>query len=322
MIVSAAIFPHGTMILDSTKANLPEGAALLHEASEAAARQVAATSPTAIVLITPHSFSLSHSAAVLMGPEAKGNAEWNGHWQEFEATIKVSGYSAALVENMRCNGLSVEGLTAFSRLPCPLKWAEVVPLHFLLPQLPNVSYIIISPAKGKSIASNLDMGAVLFRFLHSFKHERFAVVVSGDLSHVHETSVTDPIYLPDPQGSIEPNDSVARTFDSLIADWVTGGDRSVLVKSAAGIRGKAKACGYDGLVWLQGGFEALQTVKFKGNVIENLSPTYFGMMVALFKVEKAESEKHTSSWNPLVIIWCIFVGFLQKRYERARDLTL
>ncbi|KAJ3024437.1 UNVERIFIED_CONTAM: hypothetical protein HDU68_008169 [Siphonaria sp. JEL0065] len=322
MIVSASIFPHGTMVLDPTKEGLPEGASALHKACQAAADQVASTKPTTIILITPHSLSLSHSTAIILGPEAKGNAEWNENWSNFEATVNISGYSTALIENMRSNGLAVEGLTAFSRLPCPLRWGEVVPIHFLHQTLPDLHYIIISPARGQSISTNLKLGSALFKFLHSFQTERFAVVVSGDLSHAHSTTEQDPIYLPDPRWNMPTDDAIASQFDQLIADWVTGGDRNTLLKNSAEIKAKAMSCGFDGFVWLQGGFESLRTVRFKGRVLTNTSPTYFGMLVGVFDVEAVVVADYVETWNPFVILWGFLFAYLVREYARIRDSLL
>ncbi|ORY53051.1 hypothetical protein BCR33DRAFT_779410 [Rhizoclosmatium globosum] len=284
MIVSAAIIPHGTMVLDPNRANLPDGAAALNTACQAAARLVSESKPTTIVLITPHSLSLTHSTAVPLGPEAKGNAEWNGNWNEFEAHVAISPLSPNFVEFMRERGHPVEGLSAFSRMPCPLRWAECVPIHFLAkePALATVPFLIISPSRGKSVSTNLEFGASLFAFLEA-QDERFSVVVSGDLSHGHATTVNDPLYLPDPRWNMPVCDTIAKEFDSTIAEWVTSGNRNLLIEKSAGIVKEAMSCGFDGFLWLQGGIDSLKEKwTFRGQVLENLSPSYFGMMVATF----------------------------------------
>jgi len=61
-------------------------------------------------------------------------------------------------------------------------------------------------------------------------------------------------------------------------------DEPILV-TAAELVSKALSCGYGGCVILHG---ILRTTdhsneKFEGRVLANLSPTYYGMMVALFK---------------------------------------
>lgn len=62
-----------------------------------------------------------------------GNAEWLGHWSEFEVKdIKLdTQLSQQLLNHLQENGVNVDGLLTFSQYgPTPLRWGEVVPLWF------------------------------------------------------------------------------------------------------------------------------------------------------------------------------------------------
>lgn len=83
VLVGLAILPHGCMILDTQKQDLPDGAKQLHEACVKAAKEVDSWQPDVIFLVTPHGFSLSRNMGIYMNTNAQGNAEWNGEWAEF-----------------------------------------------------------------------------------------------------------------------------------------------------------------------------------------------------------------------------------------------
>ncbi|KAJ3175646.1 hypothetical protein HK101_010621 [Irineochytrium annulatum] len=287
------------MTLDPSRTDLPVGAVPLHNACRQASKRVAASRPDCIVILTPHGLALSGSAAILLNPTASGNAEWNGYWKNYNVDVRLSGGSGALVESMQKQGMKVEGLTAFSKTSAPLRWGEVVPIHFLLECNPDVEFIVISPPSpgGSSsndrsktskarIPVNLEYGRHLISHLH-FLPKRVSVIVSGDLSHAHPLppGPTNPIYLPDSRWDMPTNAEAARAFDGAVAEWVETGKGAALLQDAADIVEEAMSCGFDGMVWLQGGIEWLkaQGVEMKGTVLEIVSPTYFGMMVASFE---------------------------------------
>ena len=113
--VGAAIFPHGTMVLDKSMPNLPSGAAELHDACVAAAASVAKARPHLIVLHTPHGISMGASLAVYRGRGAAGNALWMGSWSEFAVEVPFDDEQAgALLAALQEAGVDAQGLTCFS----------------------------------------------------------------------------------------------------------------------------------------------------------------------------------------------------------------
>ncbi|KAJ3122351.1 hypothetical protein HK100_012031 [Physocladia obscura] len=283
------------MTLDPEMEGLPDGAARLNAACVVAAQQVASTRPTTVCLVTPHGLTLSNTAAVYLGSDARGSAEWNGTWAKHTAHVTLHPAARDLAAHLQSSRCQADSLYAFSRDgQLPLRWAEVVPIAFLLSLNPETAYtyLIVSFPRNQSDETNLAFGAALFSFLHNIlpESDRVAVVISGDLSHAHSTNEKNPIYLPDPRASLPVNDFIAQLFDSKIAEWISSGDRNVLLKEASPIIDNALSCGFGAFVWLQGGFDALSSIlSFSGTVLENRHPTYFGMIVAIYNVLPIET---------------------------------
>ena len=145
-IVSCLILPHGTMTFDgnpNSGSPTTERVKVISElqrrdcnalfaAYSKAAEAVKATSPDVIVLNTPHGMCLSGAVGVYLNGRAKGNAEWNGQWTEFEVDVALdTDLSRKLLDHLQNDGISAEGVTAFTMCEMPLRWGEVIPLYFL-----------------------------------------------------------------------------------------------------------------------------------------------------------------------------------------------
>ena len=74
--VGCSIMPHGSMVLDKTRTDLPDGAQELHDACMEAGKLTRATKPDLVVLHTPHGISLSSSLGVYRGVGAAGCKSW------------------------------------------------------------------------------------------------------------------------------------------------------------------------------------------------------------------------------------------------------
>ena len=95
--VGAAIFPHGAMVLDKRRSDLPAGAADLHDGCVSAAKIVADQKPDLIVLHTPHGISLQRSLGVYRGGSAAGTALWMGAWQEYKVEVECDDAQAGVL---------------------------------------------------------------------------------------------------------------------------------------------------------------------------------------------------------------------------------
>ena len=212
VFVGAAILPHGTMAFDgdpnsaspacrernsTMPPELIQNCSKLYNSCERAGDLVAKMNPDIVLLVTPHGLALSSgSYAVYMANAARGNALWNGCFQDIEVNIPLeTQLSGQLLEFVQKQGFKADGIITFTKMESPLRWGEVVPLWFVDKKLDSekVKYMIVCLARnGEGFEA---MGRSLHEFASKLQH-RLAVVISGDLSHTHETTCDIPLYLP------------------------------------------------------------------------------------------------------------------------------
>ena len=79
-------------------------------------------------------------------------------------------------------------------VPFPLKWGEVIPLHFITPHLPSHSQVMVISQPNRRYNDSVQMipeltnlGTHLYELLHLLK-ERVVVIISADLAHTHLSS--------------------------------------------------------------------------------------------------------------------------------------
>ena len=214
VFVGAAILPHGSMIFDgdpnttivaclernkTMPSDIISNCHDLFTACEHAGDLLAKTNYGVVLLLTPHGISLmSGSFGVYMSGVARGNALWNGSFEEFELSVELDNeLSEQLLEFVQKRGISADGIVTFSRMETPLRWGEVVPLWFVKNKAglksSKVKYVIVSVgAKSRNFEA---MGRALHSFASSLQ-QRVAVVVSGDLAHTHKTDCNVPLYMP------------------------------------------------------------------------------------------------------------------------------
>ena len=206
VLVGGAILPHGALVLDPSRDEMPgplaASAKALHDACAEAATAIEAARPDLILLYTPH--GLITDAAdmhVYVNQTASGSCEWMGSWGEHRVSVRCDPDAAhSLVRQLRPSGDErVATLCAFSGYDAPLRWGETVPLAFLhrvtaKPGGEGAKVVILShgPAttseRCKTAAGRMEatrgMGTRLGIWA-SERAERVFFVVSGDLSHAH-----------------------------------------------------------------------------------------------------------------------------------------
>ena len=338
VVVGCVILPHGAMTFDgnpNVADNTPtaervktisstqrQDCGVLFTSCFKAAEIVKSTSPDVIFLNTPHGICLSDALGVYLNPRAKGTAEWNNQWSEFEVDVELdSNLASKFLEHLQSDGIAAEGITAFSKCEMPLRWGEVIPMWFLqdlmLAGERRVKVVIFSNPVNKRRAptpfsSVVNVGRSIAKFLKGLD-QRILYVVSGDLAHTHKTNCQDQLYLPDPRWSsaISPT---ALPFDLSVENWIKGvpfieKDISEPVKStemhitqwnatvakdaeqwlskATDLKSSALSCGIFGFGVLHGLLlvEIEQGTGFTAHFLCRLAPTYYGMMVAAFVKE-------------------------------------
>ncbi|KAI6645997.1 hypothetical protein LOD99_13250 [Oopsacas minuta] len=336
---SYLILPHGAMIFNGIHScDVSEVAAkriqefpqqLRYDCNELynscikAVKIVAESKPDLIILNTPHGISLTDSIGVYVNGQAKGNAEWNQNWSEFEVDIHLdSNIANLLVEHLRKDGIPTEGISAFSRTEIPLRWGEVIPIWFLkeITKIGVKVVIFSNPihfVKGLApVSERVQIGRSIGKFIRNLPH-KVLYVVSGDLAHTHKTDCELPLYLPDPRWEIPlpADERVPLDFDIAVENWIKGipftqdvfstpiksieeiittwdvhvaKDAENWLVKATKLKGQALSCGIYGFGILHGLLisEIELGTRFQVNFLCRLAPTYYGMMVAAIVVEK------------------------------------
>jgi len=83
------VLPHGSMILDPLKENLPKPAIELNKKMNEVAKKIESLEPDLCILVTPHGIALSHDYGLYMNRTAVGTAEWEGEWKEYNVKINI-----------------------------------------------------------------------------------------------------------------------------------------------------------------------------------------------------------------------------------------
>ncbi|CAF1280770.1 unnamed protein product [Rotaria sp. Silwood1] len=258
-LIGVAYLPHGTMLLDPNREDLPDGVKALHLCCMNISEKIAELNPDLIILLTPHGLNL-HQAINIYQPaiansRASGNAEWNNNWNDYSVDVSLDGETCQdLYLYLKQSLPRVEGMLAFSGLSVPLRWGEVVPLYFALYQLalktktnnstlkhisveskPKV-IIIAQPVKGTTIEeresfieeqrSYLVKFGRLIRSWCNKSSQRILLVISGDQAHTHAWSSQLPIiYQPDSSCFSrfpQCGTEYSKLFDEIIHDWIKG----------------------------------------------------------------------------------------------------
>ena len=273
-IIGAFILPHGSMILDPNKKNIPKEAIKLHKAMIEIKKSISELKPELIFFTSPHSIALSNDFGIYLNKGGSGSAEWNDEYQEFTVEIEINQeISQNLLEYLDDKETAIQGIAAFTPgVNAPFRWGEVVPLWFLKDINPKPKFIILSQPlrrldKTKDlIPETITLGNDLRLFFESLD-KRVLIIISADLGHTHQED--------GPYGFSED----AETFDLLMEEWAASLDSNLLVKKAVPMLNTALCCGYIGFVLLQ---NMIENKGFITNVITRSNPTYYGMLIASY----------------------------------------
>ncbi len=139
-LIGVAYLPHGTMLLDPNREDLPDGVQSLYSTCMKISEKIAELNPDLVLLLTPHGINL-HQAINIYQPgvpnsEASGNAEWNNQWIDYSVNVSLDGETCQdLYLYLKQRLPQVQRMLSFAGLSAPLRWGEVVPLYFALHQL-------------------------------------------------------------------------------------------------------------------------------------------------------------------------------------------
>ncbi|CAH1796075.1 unnamed protein product [Owenia fusiformis] len=242
--------------------------------------EISRLNPDLIFISTPHGVSDLNNFVFYLNTNAEGRADTDNCDCPpccYNVSVKINtnlsmGLAESLGRHMRVSGLTANGSPGTATSPFPLRWGEVIPLHFM-GDLKNAEVVIFSmPSRRYSqsvemIPELLALGGELFKELEGLP-ERVVVVISGDLAHTHDRD--------GPYGYSD----AAEPFDQACGRWITAKNRKEITKVAASYVTKALSCGYTGFVMLQGMIDGVGVNSWDFHLHANYHPSYYGMMVA------------------------------------------
>ena len=323
---AAVILPHGDFAYDPLLVDEPaERRAATRIAT--ASRRVGhhflhqTINPDIIFLITPHGIALTHDFGLYLGQKAWGYADIGvdlhhrpNATKPYRVTLPTPiPLAPTLVQDLLDKymvGMNVTGIktSADESQPMNLQWAEVIPLLLVNASKHHTTtrcnstrqYIIWSQPlrrfgdfEGADMVEELiRLGQAIFDWMEQ-RPERFAVLVSADLSHTHRAD--------GPYGYA----AASQRFDDYIHKWARYDpchDARALLEHATALQPQALSCGYTGMVLLHGMLCGAGTstgdlttsvppqmmTKRHGNtwisrVLVDKNVTYYGMMAAMFR---------------------------------------
>lgn len=283
--------PHGGIAiapwnLNTTNATVKKEAWALHNACTEVGTLLGGLQPDIVLLSTPHGVSDLYNFMFYLNPSGSGSADTDNCACPpccFNVTVSLDvNITESLVMGLRQQKEAVSAISAFgppgeSGEPFPLKWGEVIPLHFIQKdgKQPFHAVILSQPSRRytedvKMIPELLQLGKDLYHILDSIP-QRVAMVISGDLAHTHSK---DGPYGYSP---------AAEPFDEACGQWVESMSDPPLLMEAAGLVDKALSCGFTGFVMLHGLLqEGGGAGPWASRLYANYHPSYYGMMVASF----------------------------------------
>lgn len=312
VLVGSVLLPHGDFAYDpslvlnpESNTNKPEDIKRYFVASKIASASRYAgqwlmdfARPDIVFLSTPHGIKLDNDFGIYMSSTGRGTAEiGNDLYDNSNRTYNVSlevpmapDLAADLLVTLKgsspssrnYNHENVSGIYSYDdSMPMPLNWGEIIPLLFLPGlTLQNKKVIIWSMPErrylhgSQMVSELLRLGGKLAAWANN-RPERIAVVVSGDLSHTHESQ--------GPYGY----SNTSGPFDDAVGEWASDPCRNadLLLKVATKLQSKAMSCGYTGYVLWHGFMMCHQhqnRTKYRSTLLVDDNVTYFGMMSAIF----------------------------------------
>ena len=307
-LIGGVIMPHGALILDPTRSEMPKelstSAKKLHDACVAAADAIEAQRPDLILLYTPHGLIADGvDMNIYTNESASGSCEWMGSWAEHRVAVRCDKAAAeSLVDTLKNAGCSAASLCAFSGYDAPLRWGEAVPLSFLRrvtarPGGAGARTIILSHGPSSTgvrcelaaqrIEATKHMGATISEWCAG-RTERILLLISGDLAHTHGNDRApllgngekDPRYLNPKYPVADPS---AMAFERAIQFWILHRHWESLRTHALNDMPKALCCGYEGFVMLHTALRLHESsCAFVPKLFAHEVPVYYGMLVATF----------------------------------------
>ncbi|KAH9512743.1 hypothetical protein Btru_038083 [Bulinus truncatus] len=281
------ILPHGGIALDPKHFNTTNATAMkqaweIYHSCLHVGKEIFTLNPDVIFLSTPHGISDLKNFVLYLNAKASGYADTDNckcppccYSASVDIDIELSQEIIQVVGfNRNITGISAFGPPGQSDEFFPLRWGEVIPIHFLSNSTSLKVVILSHPSRRYSadvemIPELLSLGSSIYSVLEK-STKKVSVIISADLAHTHDSH--------GPYGY----SNTSEPFDQACGLWASTLNPDALLVTAASFVDQALSCGFTGFVMLHGILQAAGLNVWKPELLVNHHPSYYGMMVASF----------------------------------------
>jgi aromatic ring-opening dioxygenase LigB subunit len=274
-IVFACIAPHGSEVIPELAGENTSRMAATRAAMEELGRRMEAAKPDTVVVITPHGVRVAGAVCVMTTERAVGTLEGEQGQGRVEVDMAVDAEMGRQIAEHAAHIYNVPTVTAIYGASggdgcyTPLDWGAVVPLWFLGARWPTPPSIVsITPSRTLTLEQLYNFGTAVAEVADEMGR-RVALVASADWGHAHAAD--------GPYGY----DLASAEFDAMVVETVRRDDLDSLLEADLDFADRAKVDGLWQVVMLAG---ALQHTPMRGELLSYEAPTYFGMLVAAYRV--------------------------------------
>ena len=239
------------------------------------ANEIAAVTPSTIVIATPHGLRLWKNIGIVTAENSSGRLQASRRSKR-AVYVRVKcdrEFAKELLDNARKKKLPVVGANYGSAegatSDMPMDWGTIVPLWFILKRCrrkPDV--VIVTPSREVPLSKNYEFGQVVAELAERKSKKKIAFVASADQAHAHKKS--------GPYGF----NKAAAEYDQFVIDAI----RNDRIGSIMNLQGKfvedAKPDSLWQMAMLAG---ALSKVRMRAELFSYQVPTYYGMICAGFR---------------------------------------
>ncbi len=272
-LVYACIAPHGSELIPALAGSHFDQVALTRSALEELGRNMAASAPDTIVVVTPHGLRLDTAISIVTTDYTSGALEENGGRVEAEFVCDRL-LAEQILQEARSHNLPVVG-ALFGALEGPasrfqLDWGALIPLWFMGAHWDRKPKVLIGPCRTIPLTDLVTLGRIIARKAEQCGH-KVALIASADQAHAHHAE--------GPYGF----DPAAALYDAAMQEIVRDGHLEHLLKLDPGLVASAKPDSLWQMLVLYG---ATLEVSMQGRLLSYQVPTYFGMLCASYEVRK------------------------------------
>jgi aromatic ring-opening dioxygenase LigB subunit len=269
-IVSAAILPHGDVI-PALAGPTADRTLPTHHAITEAARRMHQAQPDTIVIATPHGIRIEEHVGISITERAAGSLHGHGSIITVDLAVDVQ-LAYSIVAESKARGIpmapTVYGTGSGPDSRLPLDWGCVIPLWYCgqnWGRSPKV--IVVTPSRSVDEPQLVDFGRAVAASARR-AGRRVAFIASCDWAHAQAKD--------GPYG-FHPD---AANYDNLVKEIIRAGDLTRFIGLDRTFIENAKPDGNWQALMLAG---ALEGTDLRPEILSYQCPTYFGMLVAIYR---------------------------------------